>query len=107
MADDTASRTAQVRASLDDPAAPVIHVSGELDIAAVDRIRAEIDTYLVGEPKLVVFDLTDLQFMDSSGIALLVLVANRCGAVEVRNPSRIVRRVLEATGMAELFGLDG
>lgn len=91
---------------MDGPQGPVIRLTGELDIASIDEVRSEIEQFLVNEPKLVIFDLSGLQFMDSSGIALLVQVANRCGTVEVRNPTRIVRRVLEATGLAETFGLD-
>jgi anti-anti-sigma factor len=37
--------------------------------------------------------------MDSAGIAVLVRAAGEVGAVQIRNPSPIVRRVIEVTGL--------
>ncbi len=43
--------------------------------------------------------------MDSSGIAMLVSVAREGREVQLRNPSAIVRRLIELTGLAETFGI--
>ena len=43
--------------------------------------------------------------MDSSGIALLVEVANEIGQVSLIHVAPIVYRVLEAGGLLEYFGL--
>jgi anti-sigma B factor antagonist len=94
-----------VTGTADDPSVPVISLRGELDLGCVDRARDDIEPFLTPQTRQVVFDLGGLRFMDSSGIALLVQVANRVPSVEVRHPSPIVRRVLEVTGLAESFGL--
>jgi anti-sigma B factor antagonist len=94
-----------VTGSSDNHAVPVISLRGELDLGCVERARAGIEPFLTPDTERVVFDLGALKFMDSSGIALLVEVANRVPAVEVRDPTPIVRRVLEVTGLAESFGL--
>ena len=96
----------RVTASLKDPSHPVIHLAGELDLASVETTRAGIHDYLTGAPSRVTFDLGELTFMDSSGIALLVQVSNDVGAVRLVNVPPIVHRVLEATGLLEHFGLS-
>ena len=97
--------TANVYVSVEDPKCPLVTIVGELDIASVDSIEAGIEPYLVGTPENVVFDLGSLEFMDSSGIAMLVKIANRVGNVRVREASPIVRRVIEVTGLDGIFGL--
>ena len=88
-----------------DREAPMIRISGELDLASVESVRAGIEPYLVAEPHQVTFDLEELTFMDSSGIALLVEIANRVEHVALVNLTPIVHRLLEATGLLEVFGL--
>jgi anti-sigma B factor antagonist len=97
--------SATVTGSTGDPRSPVILIEGELDLASVESVKAGIEPFLASEPSQVTFDLEKLTFMDSSGIALLVQSANRVGKVELTNVTPIVRRVLEVTGLLELFGL--
>jgi anti-sigma B factor antagonist len=84
-------------------AVAVIRLSGELDMVSVERVRAVIDEALASEHERLVFDVSDLQFMDSSGIALLISVTREVPAVEVRNPTAIVRRIIELTGLTEIL----
>ncbi|MGH9079497.1 MAG: STAS domain-containing protein [Acidimicrobiales bacterium] len=94
-----------VQGSMDDPRFPVIRIGGELDLSSVESVKLGMEPYLRDETTRVTFDLEELTFMDSSGIALLVQVANRVESVELRNVTPIVRRVLQATGLLEAFGL--
>ena len=73
MVDVSGAGNARMTAS-DEPDGVSIILEGELDIASVELIRRSIEPYLVDSPKHVVFDLARLQFMDSSGIALLIEV---------------------------------
>ena len=79
-------------------------LSGEVDLASVDAIRANLEPLIEEAPNRVVFDLAELRFMDSSGVALLLSVARRIG-VEVRNASPIVRRMLELSGLSQILGV--
>jgi anti-sigma B factor antagonist len=88
-----------------DDSGPIIAITGELDLGCVSTVRAGIDDYLVDGDQRVVFDVGKLTFMDSSGIALLVQVANRVGTVQVRNATPVVQRVLEVTGLSGVFGI--
>jgi anti-sigma B factor antagonist len=81
----------------------VVRMSGELDMVSVEGVRAVIDEALAGAGERLVFDLSELEFMDSSGIALLISVTRKVPAVEVRNPAAIVRRIIEMTGLTEIL----
>jgi anti-anti-sigma factor len=51
-------------------------------------------------------DCTDLTFIDSSGIAMLIDVARRSGKdVNLVNVERVPRRAFEVLGLCEMFGI--
>ena len=81
----------------------VLKVIGELDLASAESLQASIGPILEREPTEIVFDLSELQFMDSSGITLLVTVAQRVETVELRDPRPMVRRIIELTGLSGVF----
>ena len=85
---------------------PIITLTGEIDVSNVDSLRATIEPAVETAPDRVVFDLTALDFMDSSGIALLLQAATRAGSVHLRQPSAIVRRIIEITGLSEVLQVD-
>jgi anti-sigma B factor antagonist len=77
----------------------ILAVQGELDLATVDGVRARLDA-LRAERRPVVLDLDGLEFMDSTGIRL-VLQAAQDGAqtgwdFSITRGSYAVRRVFEA-----------
>jgi anti-anti-sigma regulatory factor len=42
-----------------------------------------------------------VEFMGTSGVAMLLRIANQFGPIEIRNASPIVCRAIEALGLAE------
>ena len=50
----------------------VIRLHGEFDRACVERFEDELDGALDGETEALVLDLCGLQFMDSTGLGMLV-----------------------------------
>lgn len=83
-----------------DPAgALVLKVSGELDLSSVASLRAQVEESLEERPGKVVFEFSALRFMDSSGIAFLLTVAERVNLVELRNPTPMLRRLIELSGL--------
>ena len=87
----------------DEPGAPVLKVTGELDISNVGSLRSVVDATFGTSLDRIVFDLSELDFMDSSGLAMLLSVAERTSTrraaqPEARDPQdhradRPVRRV--------------
>ncbi len=83
----------------------VVRIAGELDISNVAEIETELPALeQAGAP--VAIDLSALSFMDSSGIAMLLRTAARTGSVTIRNSSRIVRQIIEATGLSEVLRVE-
>jgi anti-anti-sigma factor len=65
-----------------------------------------VETLIAEHCERVVFDLSDLEFMDSSGIAVLVFAANSIPQIELRSASPIIRRIIEVTGLSNFLKLD-
>jgi anti-anti-sigma factor len=56
---------------------PTVRMAGELDIAALPSAEHALETAIAnGTPQLVV-DLRELTFIDSSGLRLFILLADR------------------------------
>jgi anti-sigma B factor antagonist len=81
----------------------VIRITGEVDMSNVDALRDKTDTMVPAGTGRVVFDLGELEFMDSSGLSLLVDIASGVGHAALRAPSPMVRRIVDLTGLASLL----
>ncbi|MBE1501786.1 anti-anti-sigma factor [Amycolatopsis lexingtonensis] len=55
---------------------PVVTIGGELDVATSPRLRAEIDAAPLERGQLLVVDLAEVTFCDSSGISALIAARN-------------------------------
>jgi len=104
--DDAGDPTGTAEISIDPSGVPVIRLAGEIDMSNVDALRTVIEPVMESAPARVDFDLAGLEFMDSSGIALLLRVAAKTQTVRVREPSPIVRRLIEATGLTEILPIE-
>jgi anti-anti-sigma factor len=83
----------------------VVRLAGELDLASVGLLAAPLEELLGRPPQPLVLDLSELTFMDSSGIAVLIRVANHFEQLETRGAQPAVRRVIEVLGLADRVGL--
>ncbi len=79
----------------------VIRVVGEIDLASAATVRTRVDEAVEAGAARIVFDLGAVDFIDSSGLAVLVSALRRTGAVALRNPAGNVRRVVEIAGLAD------
>lgn len=62
----------EVSSQTDIDGAYVVRIAGELDISHEDEVRAELRR-AVRESKTIVVDLTECEFIDSSGVRALLL----------------------------------
>lgn len=81
---------------------------GELDHCMAERIRNTIDaTVLKTDAKVVVFDLSEVGFMDSSGIGMMIgrykFMKRRGGGVRVRGMRQPVERVFHMSGLGQII----
>ena len=78
-------------------------LSGSLDRAAQETLSAAIAALEVGDAALAV-DLTEVDFLDCSGLTVLVELRDRCaGMPTLIVPSPEQRRLLELTGLDRAF----
>ena len=81
---------------------PVIVLSGEIDLAAAEALDERIRAGLDAQASTVVVDLREVEFMDSSGLRLVLRldhdVRERAGRLVVVRGGRRVARVMELTG---------
>ena len=85
-----------------DGARAVVLPRGELDIATVGRVRAEIDRAVADGCDRVVLDLRETTFMDSTGLRLVIAQAAREDAtLSFVDGSGPVSRLFDLTGMRD------
>lgn len=80
----------------------------EIDHHSAKRIRTAIDDRLfTARPKKLVLDLTDTQFMDSSGLGLILGRARIAADMKVEyalaNPNRATKKILTMAGADSLI----
>jgi anti-anti-sigma factor len=82
----------------------VVTVRGELDLATADRLWSELEPLLSADA-VVVLDGTEITFLDSSGLRVLLQAGNRAaadgGAFRLVAPQPAVQRVLELAGAGD------
>jgi anti-sigma B factor antagonist len=89
----------------------VLHVAGALDAYTAPDLRAELDASLAADalPTLVL-DLGELDFLDSTGLRVLVethsALAARDGALRLRNATATTRRLLDITGLSDVLVVE-
>lgn len=90
----------------------VVALSGELDLATADTLRSCLGPLVQGAsaPDRLVLDLSDLSFVDASGISALLVVQraldSRGGTLVLRSPSRLVRRVMKVLELEQVLPVE-
>jgi anti-anti-sigma factor len=89
--------------------ATVIYLRGEIDMSTAERLRDAIEPHM-GPQQSIVLDLSGVDFMDSSCVAVLVQARGKLtedgGSLVLRNPSTIAHRMLSITGVEFILSED-
>jgi anti-anti-sigma factor len=96
----------QIDMHLDPAGVQIVVLSGELDSSSAGSLQQRMATIAPQSVQRLIFDLAGLRFMDSAGIAVLLGAAEKVSSVSLRNPSPIIRRVLEITGLFDVFTIE-
>jgi stage II sporulation protein AA (anti-sigma F factor antagonist) len=87
----------------------VVLARGEIDPSTAEQFASSIDAAFTQAPRVVV-DMSDVSFMDSTGIRALVQAFHRSGqnheALVIRSPSEPIRRLLTITGLDEVLEIE-
>lgn len=86
--------------------AAVIALSGDLDLATAPELRTALHEALL-ERRTIVVDMSDLRFLDSTGLGVLVRVHKKAkaegGVVALSTVPRNVVKILEVTCLDRVF----
>jgi anti-sigma B factor antagonist len=90
--------------------AAVLRIGGELDLLTVPELQARLDDAIAGTGGAVIADLTEVQFLSSSGLTLLLGLQSDLAAQDrplrlVIGGSNAVTRPLLITGLDRLLEL--
>lgn len=83
----------------------VVAVRGELDLGTAPELEGPLEAALAGGEASVLIDLTECEFIDSTGIAMLVRAWQQlegdegAGQLAISNGNDQVQRVLEISGL--------
>jgi anti-sigma B factor antagonist len=90
-----------------------VFLRGELDLATAPLLRAQVDDLLAGNGQhraLLLIDLAELTFCDSSGLRVLLEIVDSCHRVgtnvRLSNVPVNVHRVFELTGTTSVLNID-
>jgi len=82
----------------------VLALDGELDMASAPVLQSAFEDSELADKEMVVLDLRRLQFVDSTGLRMILAARNRCRErgqqFAVTRGSEQVERLLSVTGMA-------
>ncbi|MBT1442983.1 STAS domain-containing protein [Shewanella sp. JM162201] len=89
--------------------ASLITLPNEMVMAQTPTHRAALLKHMESGATSLVLDLTDVRYMDSSGLSVLVSVYKRsrelCGEVVLVSPSDGVRALIELTRLHQIFDI--
>lgn len=85
----------------------VVKIRGEIDSQSAARLRRKIDIeYDCANVRNMVFDLSEVNFMDSSGIGLIIgrykRVSALGGVIKLKGANKTVRRIIELSGLGRI-----
>ena len=88
-----------------------IILQGEIDHHSAVAVRSAIDSKLYElRPKHMVLDLSKIEFMDSSGLGLIMgryaLMQKLGGAFSVANPTERVKKIFELAGLGRIITIE-
>jgi anti-anti-sigma factor len=102
-----ASPAATLSVSESAPGRLIVALAGEYDIASIQYLSAELNALLQRDATSVSLDMSELMFMDTSGVAVLLRIANHFGPIEVHGASPLIRRIVQALGLSERLRMPG
>ncbi len=88
-----------------------VKIIGEIDHHNAVGIRSDIDSEIYAcRPKRLIFDLSGVEFMDSSGLGLILgrftTVKSVGGELIIRNPCKSVMRILKLAGAERILNIE-
>ena len=89
----------------------ILTLHGEIDHHSASGVRGEMDERILEErPKKTVLDLSAIEFMDSSGLGLIMgryaLMQKLGGELTLRNPHKRIVKIFELAGLGRMVRIE-
>jgi anti-sigma B factor antagonist len=88
----------------------VVMLQGELDLHAAPSLARTLDEFVGGGRPLVVLDLSELTFVDSQGLSILIVLEQqlreRRQNLTIRAPRPAQLKLLEIMGLTEHLNVE-
>jgi anti-anti-sigma factor len=85
----------------------IIEPAGRLDITNAAQLRKQVAEITSNKPNLLLVDLTNVSFMDSSGLGALVSALKAVRAIGAEmvlcSPNEQVKMLFDLTSMSKIF----
>lgn len=87
-----------------------IKISEEIDESTTEKLRRKIDNEITRFlPRKVIFDFSNVSFMDSAGIGMLLgrykVIKMLGGQLELLNVNRQIEKIFEISGILKIIPL--
>jgi anti-sigma B factor antagonist len=86
----------------------VVTAAGEIDVQSSPGLHGAVEAALAST-SCIVFDLSRVSFVDSSGFGVLIVASNRArqhgGSVALVSPPEMVRKILAGTRLQQAFAV--
>lgn len=79
----------------------VVRLAGELDLYNAEEVRAALADAIGRDPKRIVVDMTDVEFIDSTALGVLIEARSKLGrdGLTLAGPQLDTRRTLQVSGL--------
>lgn len=88
---------------------PVLTIHGEADISSAPALRDGLTALIESGSKAVLVDLTDVAFLDSTGLGVLVSARNAAveagGALPIACDDGRILKLFKITGLEQVFDI--
>jgi anti-sigma B factor antagonist len=85
----------------------VLRLRGQLDLLSAPLLRDAVDQL---EPQRVVLDVSGVEFMNSSGLSVLIVLAKRLrgqgGELVIRGAQPMLTKTFEISGVTEVLTIE-
>ena len=86
-----------------------VRVTGEVDIYTATQFKEPIEKLIEANTKDIFLDLTDLSYIDSTGIGILIELRKGSMSRDLNmtriNPQKNVVKLLQLTGVDQIFSI--
>ncbi len=87
-----------------------VKVSGDLDINNIAKLREEVLVQYEDIDKDIVFDFIDLDYIDSTGLGVLISVYKRVkekdNQIYIKNAKKNIKKLFYITELDQIFKLE-